>query len=561
MTAASWLQCWMMMLCYSSYRGTSFLMRRSFYNHAIVQNELRSNFHLQQQQTSSSSSSLPTLSELSKLQPRIKATQFVFVGGKGGVGKTTTSSAVALACSDNGLRTLVVSTDPAHSLGDSLDVNLTAGTVIPIVTESSLWALEIDVDAALEEFKSTVSEFDTDAISKSLGIPKAMIDSLGLDDIADIFLNPPPGIDEIVALTKIFQYANERTSSGELRFDRIVIDTAPTGHTLRLLQLPDFLNSLTGRLIKFRAKINGAMDSFRSMFGGSDQTAGPDKLQAMMGKLDALQENVLLVKSTLKDASRTQFVAVTIPTQLAVAETRRLIGSLQSEGIRVSTLICNQVVDTSPNDFQYIRTRTAGQRKCILKLREGIRQVGDSSTMSGADKDPAPVEVTEVPYVDTEVTGLYGLRFFHSIAHPPLPRSASNPMDSRKLTIFGGKGGVGALFTTRTAAYRRTTPSSAVLSITSYSLLHPYLHLPAVNQCRQNDICSQLGLEIIRQRVPHSRGEFRPCALVGGCIAGATEWHPGVAREEPSGGDRAAVGDGGGPRAGPRGAERSPAGH
>jgi len=328
--------------------------------------------------------------------------------------------------------------------------------VVPIVTESSLWALEIDVDAALEEFKNTMSEFDTDAISKSLGIPKAMIDSLGLDDIADIFLNPPPGIDEIVALTKIFQYSNERTSSGELRFDRIVIDTAPTGHTLRLLQLPDFLNSLTGRLIKFRAKINGAIDSFRRMFGkGSDQTTGPDKLQAMLGKLDALQENVLLVKNTLKDASRTQFVAVTIPTQLAVAETRRLIGSLQSEGIRVSTLICNQVIDTSPNDFQYIRTRTAGQRKCILKLRDGIRQIEGSSAMPGPD-GPVPVQVTEVPFVDTEVTGLYGLRFFHSIAHPPLPRSASNPMDSRKLTIFGGKGGVGTLST----AYRYSTLSN-----------------------------------------------------------------------------------------------------
>ena len=442
-------------------------MRRNFCNHAIARTELRFNFHLKQQTSlSSSSSSSPTLSELSKSQPRIKATQFVFVGGKGGVGKTTTSSAVALACSDNGLRTLVVSTDPAHSLGDSLDVNLTAGTVVPIVTESSLWALEIDVDAALEEFKNTVSEFDTDAISKSLGIPKAMIDSLGLDDIADIFLNPPPGIDEIVALTKIFQYSNERTSSGELRFDRIVIDTAPTGHTLRLLQLPDFLNSLTGRLIKFRAKINGAMDSFRSMFGkGSDQTAGPDKLQAMLGKLDALQENVLLVKNTLKDASRTQFVAVTIPTQLAVAETRRLIGSLQSEGIRVSTLICNQVIDTSPNDFQYIRTRTAGQRKCILKLRDGIRQIEGSSAMPGPD-DPVPVQVTEVPFVDTEVTGLYGLRFFHSIAHPPLPRSASNPMDSRKLTIFGGKGGVGML---RTAYRYSTLTLSSVPIITSSS--------------------------------------------------------------------------------------------
>ena len=81
------------------------------------------------------------------MKPSSQGTQFVFVGGKGGVGKTSSSSAIAIAFSDAGLRTLLVSTDPAHSLGDALDVNLRSGTVVPITTESNLWALEIDVDA------------------------------------------------------------------------------------------------------------------------------------------------------------------------------------------------------------------------------------------------------------------------------------------------------------------------------------------------------------------------------------------------------------------------------
>lgn len=93
-------------------------------------------------------SSLSTLSSLTALmKPSSDGTQFVFVGGKGGVGKTSSSSAIAIALSDAGFRTLIVSTDPAHSLGDALDVNLRSGTVVPITTENNLWALEIDVDA------------------------------------------------------------------------------------------------------------------------------------------------------------------------------------------------------------------------------------------------------------------------------------------------------------------------------------------------------------------------------------------------------------------------------
>ena len=93
-------------------------------------------------------SSLSTSSGLSSLKEKSSdGTQFVFVGGKGGVGKTSSSSAIAIALSDSGFRTLLVSTDPAHSLGDALDVNLRSGLVVPITTESNLWALEIDVDA------------------------------------------------------------------------------------------------------------------------------------------------------------------------------------------------------------------------------------------------------------------------------------------------------------------------------------------------------------------------------------------------------------------------------
>ena len=91
--------------------------------------------------------SLSKVGVSSLMKASSQGTQFVFVGGKGGVGKTSSSSAIAIALSDAGLRTLLVSTDPAHSLGDALDVNLRSGNVTPITTESNLWALEIDVEA------------------------------------------------------------------------------------------------------------------------------------------------------------------------------------------------------------------------------------------------------------------------------------------------------------------------------------------------------------------------------------------------------------------------------
>ena len=193
-------------------------------------------------------SQLPSLTSLMK--PSSEGTQFVFVGGKGGVGKTSSSSAIAIALSDAGLRTLIVSTDPAHSLGDALDVNLRSGNVVPITTESNLWALEIDVERgkrcmqhtilfaapllwyytsrkpreiyiwisfesilALEEFRETADGLDTESLAASMGVPKEIIETLGISDIASIFSNPPPGIDELVALTKILQYADEKGKS------------------------------------------------------------------------------------------------------------------------------------------------------------------------------------------------------------------------------------------------------------------------------------------------------------------------------------------------------------
>ena len=188
-------------------------------------------------------------------------------------------------------------------------------------------------------------------------------------------------------------------ANGRPRFDRIVIDTAPTGHTIRLLQLPEFLNSVTGKLIKFRFKLMSAVESFKGMFGGNDNNNNKNDMGGALNKLESLQNRIAKVKTTLQDPLLTQFVVVTIPTSLAVAESKRLVQSLQKENIKVSSILCNQIIteDLGPS---YLATRSRAQRRCIdIMNRATIQSVGPES-----DGHPK-IEVTEVPYIDTEVTG------------------------------------------------------------------------------------------------------------------------------------------------------------
>ena len=200
-----------------------------------------------------------------------------------------------------------------------------------------------------------------------------------------------PGIDEIVALLQIFQLGEETDSNGKPRFERIVIDTAPTGHTVRLLQLPDFLNSMTGKLIIFRSKITGAIDSFKSLFGGkSAATTNTSSQGNPLDKLEKIQANLQRMQKSLRDPMTTQFVIVSIPTTLAVEESKRLLTSLQTENILVSNIICNQVISEQMSQ-KYLSTRSSAQRNAIGVLNSQAKWIQPD------------IEISEVPYVDTEV--------------------------------------------------------------------------------------------------------------------------------------------------------------
>jgi arsenite-transporting ATPase len=134
----------------------------------------------------------------------------ILVSGKGGVGKTTTASALAVELASNqDLRVLIVSTDPAHSLGDCLGVDLRHSsferpvTLQDPVTRGNLHAAEINAEEALQEFRDSLTGFDIDRLASSLGVSGELLEDFGLGEFQGLLNSPPPGLDELVALSNI----------------------------------------------------------------------------------------------------------------------------------------------------------------------------------------------------------------------------------------------------------------------------------------------------------------------------------------------------------------------
>jgi len=188
--------------------------------------------------------------------------KFLLVGGKGGVGKTSVASALAITLAEEGKKILLISTDPAHSISDSFALDFSSGEITKVEgIDGELFVLEINPDVAGEEMSKSLgmASLQTDQLTKLLG-GQGLSELQGLgEDLKEI---PPPGMDEALSFAKILEYSQNDD------YDTIVLDTAPTGHTLRLLNLPEFLDSFLGRMLKMKAFISNAMGLVKSLFGG-----------------------------------------------------------------------------------------------------------------------------------------------------------------------------------------------------------------------------------------------------------------------------------------------------
>ncbi|MYL66418.1 ArsA family ATPase [Halorubrum distributum] len=286
--------------------------------------------------------SLTVDDDLADLPAGVDAPDYVLYGGKGGVGKTTMAAATGLASAAGGVRTLVVSTDPAHSLSDTYEAEIPAEPA-RIREDVPLYAAEIDPDAAMDEGMfgadgdplGGLGEMG-DAMGGMGGGPGGAGDGMAGEDgegLGDLLGGTMPGADEAAAMRQLLEYLDDP------RFDRVVVDTAPTGHTLRLLQLPEIMDSMLGRVMKLRQRFSGMMDGIKGMFGGGDDEPDPS------ADLEELRERIERLRAVLRDPDKTDFRVVMIPEEMSVVESERLVARLDEFGIPVDTLVVNRVME------------------------------------------------------------------------------------------------------------------------------------------------------------------------------------------------------------------------
>jgi arsenite-transporting ATPase len=246
----------------------------------------------------------------------------LFFGGKGGVGKTTCASAIALAASHAGKRVLLVSTDPAHSTSDIFERPIGPE---PVQLLPNLHGLEIDGAFEAQRYVATVKE----QIQGLFGHHIVKEASRQIDLAASM-----PGAEEMA----LFDRIGGLIRGEDDRFDLIVFDTAPTGHTLRLIKMPELLEAWIRALSKSRQAMLGI-----------DQD---DATDPVMLKLASRLENLREFRARLLSPRISAFVLVLVAERLPIEETARAIAQLAEAGVTIGGLVVNRVLpETSPDPF------------------------------------------------------------------------------------------------------------------------------------------------------------------------------------------------------------------
>jgi len=289
--------------------------------------------------------------------------------GKGGVGKTTLAAATALRTSELGHRTLVVSTDPAHSLADSLDQPL--GSEPRAVDGDALWAAEIDTGEELERHWGKARRRIAELL-RAEGISAAAAGELAV----------LPGLDEILALMRIKAWLDEGA------YDLLVIDSAPTGAATRLLSAPDLVRWYRRHLSSLsRTVLRAVLPSLSVLLEApADEMLAREQVQSIFEGIRALQE-------ALADPERTSVRLVLLPERMALLETERAYTYLSLYGMAVDALFLNRLLPDQVQDpfFDNWREDQFRYRRQVL---EQFR----------------PLPVFEVPLMPREVVGLDALR-------------------------------------------------------------------------------------------------------------------------------------------------------
>ncbi len=262
----------------------------------------------------------------------------LFFGGKGGVGKTTLAAARALESANEGSRTLLVSTDTAHSTSDALGRELGPE---PCEVVPNLWAVELDPALETERYMAEVKKRIGDSTP-----PRLAVEVERQMDIA----RASPGAEEAALFDRFTRIVEDGG------FDRIIFDTAPSGQTLRLLSLPELMTTWMGAMIAQRKKVTSLGRMWRNVAGeaaGSDMKGRDMVLDALVERRERFERT----RAILGNLHRTAFVFVTVAERLPILETDRVIRALSGHGIPVGGVIVNQVLPRNTTDSFLLRRK------------------------------------------------------------------------------------------------------------------------------------------------------------------------------------------------------------
>ena len=296
------------------------------------------------------------------------ARRIILYTGKGGVGKTTVAAATALRSAELGYRTVVLSTDPAHSLADSFGLPLGPE---PVPLAPNLWGQESDVYYNLRRWWGTVHDW-----------LRALLAWQGVDDVEADEVAAVPGMEELASLLWI----NHHHECAD--YDVVVVDCAPTGETLRLLSFPESARWWVDKLLPLQRRISQVLRPLMRPL-----TSMPVPEREVFDAVEDLVRQLAQLHSLLSDPALASVRLVVNPEKMVIRETQRTFTYLNLYGYVTDAVVCNRVLPASVGDGYFARWKEA---------QEGYLRLIDEAF--------APLPVLSVPLLKNEVTGLEALR-------------------------------------------------------------------------------------------------------------------------------------------------------
>ena len=281
----------------------------------------------------------PSLNRLDREPKRL-----IMIGGKGGVGKTTCVSAIALHFALQGKKTLIISSDPTPSLSDIFEMEI-GDRETPIRNIANLWGIEISSEVVLKKWKERFGPEIYEVVSSFASLDYDFVDYVG----------GAPGIEEEYMLS----YILELVESGE--YELVVWDTAPAGHTLRLLHLPQIFLRHLEAATKFYMNLYSYFEKLKESVKFKK---GKKSLLEIISGWEGLAEKVV---NFIRDPEKTEFIVVTIPEALGVKQTERILKDFDDYQLNVNHLIVNYVIQEADCEFHRIRREMQQSYIGVLK--------------------------------------------------------------------------------------------------------------------------------------------------------------------------------------------------